>query len=390
MFFHASLGRHLHRYRCDAGGATLEHVDSTELPDTVQYVWPHPSLPVAYAVTSFKAPVGPAGSGHHAVALRRDGEGRLVPMGAPVALAHRPIHVSVDRGGRYLLVAYNNPSSLTVHPLDAQGRIGAAAAQPELDCGTFAHQVMTTPGNGRVILVARGFDASGSEPEVPGALKCFGWGDAGRLVPKQSVAPDGGYGFGPRHLAFHPVQPWAFVSLERQSTLQVFALDTEENIGPAPLSSVCYLEQPQARHPRQLGGTVHVHPSGRFVYAVNRADHTQARSGRDVFTGGENSLVVFSVDQESGRLEIVQRVPLPTFHVRTFSIHPGGSLLVAAGIQSMWVAEEGGLQEVPAALCLYRVGTDGRLTLAGKRDVDTSEGPQWWSGFLFNEQAQGD
>lgn len=380
--FHASLGRHLHRYACDVRAATLEHLDATELPDTVQYVWPHPSLPLVYAVTSFRAPVGPSGSGHHAVALHREAGGRLVQAGPPQPLAHRPIHASVDRSGSWLLVAYNNPSSLSVHPLDDRGRVGPAVAQPELDCGSFAHQVMTTPANRRVVLVARGFDASEPKPEVPGALKCFGWGDAGRLVPMQSVAPNGGYGFGPRHLAFHPAKPWVFVSLERQSTLQVFALDEEENVEPEPLSSACYLEQPQHVQPRQLGGTVHVHPSGRFVYTVNRADHTDTRSGRQVFSGGENSLVVFAVDPESGGLEIVQRVPLPTFHVRTFSIHAGGTLLIAAGIQSMWVAADGSLEQVPAALCLYRIGTDGRLTFAAKVDVDTSGGPQWWSGFL--------
>ncbi len=382
--FYASVGPKLFRYECDPEAATLERMDSIELPDTIQYVCAHPSLPCAYAVTSYRAPVGPSGTGHHAVALRLDPQGRLDLAGPPALLPHRPLHVSVDRSGSYLLVAYNHPSSLTVHLLNGQGDIGVAVEQPDLDCGSFAHQILTTPRNLTVVLVTRGYDASGSQAEVPGALKCFGWDEEGegRLVPKQSIAPNGGYGFGPRHLAFHPSKPWVFVSLERQHTLQVFALDEDEKIGMAPLFSECYLEQPGSKHPRQLGGTVQIHPSGRFAYTVNRADHTVPNSGRQVFAGGENSLVVFSIDAESGRPELVQRVSLPTFHARTFSIDPSGTLLVAAGILPVCVAVEDAIEEVPAALCMYRIGEDGRLTYVRKIDVATSGGPQWWTGFL--------
>ena len=44
----------------------------------------------------------------------------------------------------------------------------------------------------------------GGKPEEPGALKVFDYAD-GVLSNEVSVAPNGGYGFGPRHLDFHPI-----------------------------------------------------------------------------------------------------------------------------------------------------------------------------------------
>lgn len=46
--------------------------------------------------------------------------------------------------------------------------------------------------------------------------------------------------------------------------------------------------------PRQLGGTIHVHPNGRFVYTANRADWSVDVQGVKVFDGGENNIALFA------------------------------------------------------------------------------------------------
>jgi len=53
---------------------------------------------------------------------------------------------------------------------------------------------------------------------------------------------------------------------------------------------------------RQLAGTVHVHPNGRFVYGVNRASTATDVGGKPVLAGGENTLVVFAINQATGVL----------------------------------------------------------------------------------------
>src|SRR5439155_3400614 len=89
----------------------------------------------------------------------------------------------------------------------------------EIDPGIYGHQVRVSLGNKKVILVTRGHDAAGGSQEEPGALKVFDYA-RGKLSNEISIAPNGGYGFGPRHLDFHPTQPWVYVSLERQNRLR--------------------------------------------------------------------------------------------------------------------------------------------------------------------------
>ena len=81
----------------------------------------------------------------------------------------------------------------------------------KLDTGMFAHQVRMTPSNRAAVLVTRGNNAEGGKPEDPGAIKTFSFNN-GVLKNLASIAPGNGLGFGPRHLDFHPTEPWTFVS----------------------------------------------------------------------------------------------------------------------------------------------------------------------------------
>src|SRR5205085_10940104 len=115
-------------------------------------------------------------------------------------------------------------SSVTVHRLAADGTIAEEVKQKAaLDCGIYAHQILVTPANDAAILMARRNDAAAGKPQDPGALKIFALRD-GQLANRGTVAPGGGFGFGPRHLDFHPTAPFVFVSLERQNKLNVYRL----------------------------------------------------------------------------------------------------------------------------------------------------------------------
>ena len=79
----------------------------------------------------------------------------------------------------------------------------------------------------------------------------------------------------------------------------------------------------------------------------------------------------------------MQHIDTGSIHVRTFSFHPHGRLLIAASIQAVPVRQASGdIRLLPAALLLYRVADDGRLTLARTYEVDTHGAVMWWSGML--------
>src|SRR5213076_1516472 len=145
----------------------------------------------------------------------------------------------------------------------------------------------------------------------------------GLLTNGVSIAPNGGYGFGPRHLDFHPTRPWVYVSLERENKLDMFRLDGD-TLAAAPAFRRETLAEPNNIKSRQAAGTVHVHPNGRFLYGANRAQATTEFQGKQVFKGGENSIVVYAINEASGEPMPIQHIETQKIHPRTFHIDPSG------------------------------------------------------------------
>jgi 6-phosphogluconolactonase (cycloisomerase 2 family) len=274
-----------------------------------------------------------------------------------------------------LLAAYNSPSGVTVHRLEADGTIGAPVAQPgNLDTGIYAHQIRVAPDNRTAILVTRGNNAGEGKPEEPGAIKTFRFAD-GVLSNLASIAPGNGLGFGPRHLDFHPKKPWAFVSIERQNKLYVYALDSETGLSRAPLFTKETLSDPKTKVP-QGTGPIHVHPNGKFVYLTNRTFPASGPGARKVAPGGENSVAALAVDETTGEPRLMQNLDGRGLQLRTFGIDPSGRLLVVASI----MADEDGA--LPAGITVMRIGADGRLSFARKYDIDVGSFQQFWSGMV--------
>ncbi len=381
---YASVGPELTQYDFDVDHASLTRRGSLTLPANVHYVWPHASRRFLYVASSDSASGigGTVGQRHNVSALRIDpASGALTPHGSPIALPTRPIHMTSDIPSQNLLVAFSNPSGLRVYRINGDGTPGAEIVQQEpLDPGIYGHQVRVSLDNRLAILVTRGHDAAGAKPEEPGALKVFRYRN-GNLTGEVSVAPGGGFGFGPRHLDFHPGKPWVYVSLERQNRLDMFALDGEA-LSPEPRYTKGTLAEPGNIRGRQVAGTVHVHPNGRFVYVANRASSTVEEDGRRVFAGGENTLAVFAIDPETGEPSPVQHVDTRGIHCRTFHIDPSGQVLVAAHIMGLPVRNGGAIREVPACLSVFRIGGDGKLDFVRKYDVDVGDRQMFWMGMV--------
>ncbi len=384
LMLYASVGAELVHYDVDVDNAALIRRGSVRLDASVMYVCPHASKRYLYVVTSNRGlwpNKGAPGDTHQVVALRIDPEtGALHTHGAPVALRNRSLHITTDARSEHVLIACNEPSELIVHRINGDGTVGDEVKQSALDTGIYAHQVRVSPSNDAAILVTRGNDAHGAKAEDPGALKVFSFRN-GRLGDGVSIAPGNGYGFGPRHLDFHPSQPWVYVSLERQHKICLFTLNGS-TLSSLPLFSVDTLSDTKNIRPRQMAGTVHVHPNGRFLYGCERADATTEVDGRQVFAGGENSISVYAIDQVSGELVPVQHINTRGFHARTFSFDPGGRILVAACKSPVVVQEGNATRTVSASLDVFRMGVDGRLEYIRKYDIDVGNASLYWSGLL--------
>jgi len=375
---YAGVGAELIAFGLDVERATLTRQSSISLPGFVQEAW---ALDIGRARASARTPllyvawsnggasyngsgVEARGDRHGITAFRIEADGVLSQQGGPAALRARPIHLTGDGTGRHLLVAYNDPSGVSAHAINADGSVGGEVPQrTSIDAGVYAHQVRVLPSNRAVILVTRGNEPTASSREDPGALKVFRY-KAGALSHEISIAPQNGVGYRARHLDFHPTRPWVFLSLESQNQLQVYRR-TDETLEATPLFTVSTLPDGGKNPQGQTTSTVHVHPSGQFVYVGNRGTPT---------IGRRNEIAVFRINQATGEPTLVQNADTHGFTPRTFSLDPSGRLLV--------VGNQSTTTEVPANLAVFRIGTDGTLTFVALHDVAVGRQPLWWTGIV--------
>ncbi|MWV45378.1 beta-propeller fold lactonase family protein [Paenibacillus sp. HJL G12] len=113
-------------------------------------------------------------------------------------------------------------------------------------------------------------------------------------------------GAGPRHLVFHPSGKFAYVINELQSTVTAFRYDAEHG-ALTEIETVSTL--PADAQVENGCAEITISEDGRFLYGSNR---------------GHDSIVVYAVNPETGKLETIQHVSAEGKHPRHFSIVPGG------------------------------------------------------------------
>jgi 6-phosphogluconolactonase (cycloisomerase 2 family) len=288
--------------------------------------------------------------------------------------------MSLDKESRHILVAFNIPSSVRVYRINKDFAPGEEVPQASMDCGIYAHQVRTTPDGKHVVLVTRGNEGTAQNPEDPGALMVWDYTN-GVLSNQYKIAPNGGRGYGPRHLDFHPTKPWMYVSIETQNRMHMHRMR-----GGKPQQEVVFdkttLLEPNNIRSRQAASTVHVHPNGRFLYGANRSQDVVDFNGNPVYKGGENSIVVYALNPQTGEPTAIQHIETQKLHPRTFHIDPSGRLLVAQHNLPVNVRENDAVRTVKAGLSVFRMGPDGKLYFVRTYDFDVGKSISWWMGMV--------
>lgn len=219
-----------------------------------------------------------------------------------------PVHLALDPTERFLVVSNHLNGELAVIAVQTDGRLGAIVQKQALPGEPGPHrkeQPFSKPH-------FNPFDPSGQWVLVPdkGLDRVFSFRfEAGRLVPAAQPWVDSREGAGPRNLAFHPSQPWAYVVNELDSTVLACRLDATTG-ALQPHQVVPSLPDTFMGHSRAAG--IAIDPAGRFLYASNR---------------GHDGIAVFRIDTDSGRLAFVQAVPGGGRTPRFFTPSPDGRRL---------------------------------------------------------------
>lgn len=118
-------------------------------------------------------------------------------------------------------------------------------------------------------------------------------------------------GSGPRHFTFHSNGMFGYGVSELSGTITVYKYINGDLV---------FLEEHQSYATEQeiyRAADIHVSPDGKFLYASNRRPK-------------EDSMAIFSIDQETGKLLLIGHEPTYGTHPRNFCIDPSGNFLLVA------------------------------------------------------------
>lgn len=209
-------------------------------------------------------------------------------------------YVATDKKGNYLLAASYSGGRVTVHEIGAQGKLSTPALQTITTANT-AHAAVLTADQQWLFV-----------PHVaPNAIYQFRFDAASGKLTQQDRAPGGKEGAGPRHLAIHPSQKFAFSSDESGSSVTLYSLDAEK--GLKPLQTLSTL--PEDFTGKNSTADVQVHANGEFVWVSNR---------------GHDSLAGFHFDAAAAKLTAIGQTPTEKTP-RSFALSPNGNYLFSAG-----------------------------------------------------------
>lgn len=242
--------------------------------------------------------------------------GKLTFINQETTGGRNPVHLSVDPGNRFLVVANHVTSSLAVLPRHEDGSLGKLVDLVVLEGQIGPHRVEQPFAKPHQVE----FDPSGRFVIVPdkGLDQVFTFGFdrvTGKLLAVDAPAP-AREGAGPRHVAFHPSGAVAYVVNELDSTITAYQVCRSDG-SLTPLQVVSALPETFVGHSR--AAEIMVSKDGQFLYASNR---------------GHDSIAIFCVDPVSGRLTSIGWEKSHGRTPRFFTLDPSGEWMFIANEDS--------------------------------------------------------
>jgi 6-phosphogluconolactonase len=335
----------IYAYRFDAASTKLTPLGLAAETTNPSFLAIDPSGRFLYAVNEVQNYKGASSGAVSSFGIDQQ-NAKLSPLNEVPSRGADPCYITFDKTGKFALIANYTGGSVAVFPVRPNGDIGESSAfvqhtgssiNKERQAGPHAHWIETTPDNRFAIAVDLGLDK----------LLVYRF-DAtkGSLTPNDPPYASLDPGAGPRHLAFHPNGKLAYVVNELQSTITAFTYDPSRGT-LQKLNTVSTL-------PKNFTGVndtaeIHVHPSGKFLYASNR---------------GHDSIALFSIDSRTGALTLVDHFPTQGKTPRDFDIDPTGKFLFVANqgtnnivvfridLNNGKLTPTGQILQVPSPVCL--------------------------------------
>ncbi len=317
-----------------------------------------------FAVNETQMHQGESSGGVSAFTIDRK-TGKLSQLNEVASQGADPCYISLDRSGKFLLVANYTGGNVGVIPILPDGRLGEASSVQK-DTGTLgpnkdrqesphAHWIEASARNRFAYVADLGldriliykFDAEkGVLSRVESATANAG-SSSGADFFSATLTP----GTGPRHVAFSADGQFMYVLGELDATVTVFVNDDKETY--RSIQKIAGL--PVGFTGENTAAEIAIHPSGKFLYTSNR---------------GDDSIAEFRIDKATGRLALIAHVSTEGKAPRNFVLDPTGTRLLVANQETGNIVEYAidsatgklthprSLAKVPSPVCLLFVAAD--------------------------------
>jgi 6-phosphogluconolactonase len=238
--------------------------------------------------------------------------------------------------------------NLSVFPLKEDGSLGPASDVVQHKGSSIHSSRQKQPYMHSIIPAKQGDFIFASDLGVDKIFTYKIMRESGKLSQTEKSSISSTPGAGPRHFTIHPSQNLAFSVEELSSTIASYQLNPNTGVLTA-YERVPMLSPDFPGDKTSTAADIHISPDGKYLYASNRGDDT---------------LVIYSIDANSGKLRLVGHEPTQGAHPRNFYMdHTGDFMLVANKDNDHFVmfdreTNTGKLKftgtevSVPAAVCL--------------------------------------
>ncbi len=309
-----SEGIHVYKFNAESGKLSKLHTVKNVVQPS--YLTVNTGRTHLYAVNELVEYEGKKSGSVSAFAIDQK-TGNLTLINRQPSLGDAPCHISVTKNGRFALVANYLGGNVSVYPIETDGRLGVSVdlaqhtgsgPNKERQESAHAHSINLDNKDRFAIAADLGVDK----------VMIYRFDDKTGKLATNSAQPffQTKAGAGPRHFAFHQNGKFAFVINELTSSITAFSFD--ENMGTlSELQTISTL--PESYSGINTCADIRISPNGKFLYGTNR---------------GHDSLAVYKIDEQSGKLNFVEHAPTGGKTPRNFTIAPNGKFLLAANQNS--------------------------------------------------------
>ncbi len=335
-----SKGIYVYNFNASSGKTTL--LSSTDTIVNPSYLVVSPNVEHVYAVNETNG----ANPGRVSSFSFNHKNGKLGFINDELTGGDDPCYVTIDNTGRWLIVANYSGGSVSIFPVNKNGSL-MPRVQLFQDSGNSVNKqrqekahvhstvfspdqkFLFTPDLGTDKVMIYNFNPSLKKPLTPAKISF-----------ERTLE-----GAGPRHFIFHPNKKYSYLINELMGTISAYKYKNGK------LEKIQNIET----HPQDFMGVlgsadIHISPDGNFLYASNRGD--------------ENTLTIFSIDKETGKLKLKGFQPVLGKTPRNFIIDPTGNYLLVANqesnnivifkrnIKTGLLKETGDRVKIPKPVCL--------------------------------------